>query len=393
MSKPKQGIKRRRAEAKNFHAFQNRSFLLVLGSTLILVSVGMVMVYSSSSIFALEKFGDPHYFLKRQVSFVALGICVMLLTMRVRYQVLKKIMPWLVGSTILLLVLVLFPGIGVEVGGARRWLSLKIFNFQPSELAKLVLIGYVAMLMSKKSAGARELSKDLLPPLIVTGIICALIMAQPDFGAVVTLGSVIFLLLYVGGAKWSYLLSLVLAALPAFYFLIASSPYRKRRFLSFLDPWKDPSDSGFQIIQSFLAFGNGGIFGQGIGEGKQKLFYLPEAPTDFIFSVLGEELGVVGCLFVILLFLTLIVVGVKVAWEAKEPFGSYLALGITVSLGLQAMINLGVATGLLPPKGLTLPFISYGGTSLIISLGSVGILMNIILQEAHISPRRRGHRR
>jgi len=231
--------------------------------------------------------------------------------------------------------------------------------------------------MAKKRQRIREFSTGYVPLVLVTGVMSILVLLQPDFGGAFMFMALFFLMLFVGGARLSHLAGSVIALAPVIYALIISAPYRLRRILAFLDPWSDPQDAGFHIIQSYLAFGSGGLLGQGLGNSRQKLFYLPESHTDFILSVVGEELGLIGVLAVVLLFLVVVVCGIRIAYAARDLYGLYLALGITAFLGMQALVNMGVVMGLLPTKGATLPFVSYGGTSLVVSLTAVGILLNI----------------
>jgi cell division protein FtsW len=267
--------------------------------------------------------------------------------------------------------------IGRSTGGAKRWINLGLFSLQPSELAKIVVIIFTAYLIGKKGERIQNFTKGFLPVIFISGFYIMLILAQKDLGSAFVLGSVVFLMLYVSGTHIKYLAGMLFLSAPALYFLIFSVSFRKRRILAFLDPWKYRLEYGYQIIQSFVAFKSGGLTGVGLGESRQKLFYLPEAHTDFIFSVLGEEFGMLGVLFVMSLFLIFIARGFKIALKTHDPFGMYLALGLTLLIGFEAFINFGVVMGILPTKGLALPFISYGGTSLIASLIAVGIILNV----------------
>lgn len=347
--------------------------------TLALISMGIIMVYSASAILSLERYNDPYFFLKRQLAWVFLGLSGMLFAARINYHALSKLLKPLLFLTLLLLILVLFPQFGKEIAGARRWLRIGDFTLQPSEMTKLVFILYMADTLSRKREKIRSFAYGFLPPLIILGAIFILILLQPDLGTALIILVVILGMLFVSGVRLRHLFSLFLIALPSIWLLINKVGYRKRRILTFLDPWSDPRGAGFQIIQSLLALGSGGILGQGLGEGTQKLFYLPAPHTDFIFAVLGEELGFLGGMAVIILFGAFIYSGARIARRAPDLFGSLLALGITTWIGLQAMINIGVATGFLPTKGIPLPFISFGGSSLIFSLIGVGILLSISL--------------
>jgi cell division protein FtsW len=331
---------------------RKRLDFILLFTALALVGIGIVMVYSTSAIIAGDRFGNAYYFLKRQALYAAVGFALMILMMFVPYELLKRLAYPILIFSILLLIAVLIPGIGHRAGGAMRWLKIQSFSFQPSEFAKLGLVVFLAYLI-------------------------ALVMKEPDFGAAFFLTVMVFLLLFVSGARVIYIAGACLIAIPVAYYFLMNGGYRHKRLMSFIRPWEDPNGTSFQIIQSFLSFGSGGLFGLGLGEGRQKLFFLPAPHTDFIFSVVGEELGLVGAMVVVLLFFILTLRGIQIGLSLGERFGAYLALGITLMISLQAVINMGVVLGLLPTKGLTLPFISYGGTSLIANLAAVGILLNL----------------
>jgi len=349
--------------------------ILLLAVTL--TCFGVVMVYSSSSIMAAKRFGDGFFFLKRQGLYALLGMGMMFVAMQFDYHHLRKLAAPAFIICIMLLVAVLLPGIGTKAGGAARWIRALGFSIQPSELAKLALVIYLAHSLAKKKEKIRSLKFGFIPYMIVLAVVLLLLLLQPDLGTAVTLAVVAMTMLLVAGARLSYLVSIVLLAMPFLYVAIMHVGYRKRRILAFLNPWDDPTDTGFQIIQSWIAFGNGGVFGTGLGEGKQKLFYLPEAHTDFIFSVVGEELGFVGVFTVVAIFLMLILRGMRTALRAEDEFGTLLAFGISLMLGLQVIVNLGVGLGLMPTKGMTLPMLSYGGTSLLVTLTAIGILLNV----------------
>ena len=349
----------------------------LLAVTLVLALVGVVMVFSASAVVAGSRFHDPWYFLKRQLAWLGAGLLVMHLASKIDYSVWKKFSIPLLGLTTLLLILVLFPSLGNAAKGARRWLHLGSINIQPAELGKLVMVMYVAAYVSKKQDNLAQFARGLLPPLIILGIVSGLILLEPDMGTVVVMALVVMTLLFLAGARLKHLGLLSLCALPMVAALILGSSYRRQRLWQFLHAATDPSGAGYQINQSFLAFGSGGPFGVGLGEGKQKLFFLPEAHTDFVLALVGEELGLVGSLTIVLLFGLFVLKGFQIAGRARNPFGRYLALGITMLVGMQALVNAGVVTGLLPTKGLTLPFVSYGGSSLVANLFGVGILLNI----------------
>ena len=345
--------------------------------TVILICFGIVMIYSASSIYAWERYNDSLFFLKRHLVFVFLGVVLAFLTLSFDYRNLKRWAKPLLIFSAFLLILVLIPGIGREVAGARRWFRFKFISFQPSELANLAMIIYVADFISRKGDDIKTFLRGFLPPVCILGFLALLILIQPDLGTTLALGIVVFIMLFVAGIRPAYLLSILLVSLPMLYVLIFNVPYRRMRILAFLNPWLDPKGSGFQIIQSQIALGSGGIFGQGLGHSKQKLFYLPAAHTDFIFSIIGEELGLLGTLGIIILFMIFIQQSLKVVKNSPDKFGYFLSIGLVSMICLKAAINIGVSCGILPTKGLPLPFISYGGSSFIFDLVSVGILMNI----------------
>lgn len=342
---------------------------------LFLVGIGIVMVYSASSALALNKFGIDYYFLQRQAVFAVLGILGLFICRHTPLTLLRSLTyPMLIAAIGLLVAVLLF---GFKAGGSVRWLRIGGWSFQPAEFARFVLVIFLAYSMSKKGERLKEFSIGFLPHMLVLGIFSGLIFLQPDFGSAMILGAVTWFMLFVGGVRIRYLLLSLIVLLPAGYLFMISAAYRVKRILVFLNPWAYPADEGYQIVHSLMGFGSGGIWGAGIGKGYQKLFYLPEPHTDFIFSVIGEEFGLLGVLIIIGLYLLIIWRGVKIARHAREPFAAFVAIGLTIALGLQVCINMGVSLGILPTKGLTLPFLSYGGSSLLINMASIGILMNI----------------
>lgn len=342
-----------------------------------LTSFGIVMVYSASSVMAAKNFHDGAYFLKRQGIFALIGFTAAICAMRIDYQLWRKMAVPLLFVSLILLIAVLIPGIGAKVKGASRWIRLPGFNLQPSEFTKIALILYLAYSIDKKQDRIRSLSAGFLPYITVLMILLALLLKQPDMGAALTLAAVTILMLFAAGTRLVFIIGSGMMVLPFVAYLIINSSYRMKRIKAFMNPEQDPTGIGWQIIQSKYAFGAGGIFGQGLGEGKQKLFYLPEAHTDFILSVVGEELGFIGVVIIIGMFFILIQRAMRIAMAAQDTFGRFLALGIAVLFAIEAAVNMGVVTGLLPTKGLALPFLSYGGSSLIVSLFAVGILLNI----------------
>jgi cell division protein FtsW len=345
--------------------------------SVLLVCVGLVMIYSASSIYSWERYKDSAFFLKRHISFTVIGCVAAFILMGMDYRRYRHYAKPLLVISLLLLVLVLIPGLGREVSGARRWFRFKFLSFQPSELAMLGVIMYVADFIARKEYELKTFWKGFVPPMSVLGAVVLLIVVEPDLGTVIALGAVVLLMLFIAGIRVSYLVALILASLPALYILIFSVPYRRARIMAFLNPWQDPKGSGFQLIQSQVALGSGGIFGVGLGHSKQKLFYLPAAHTDFIFSIIGEELGLIGTLSIIILFMLFIQQGIKIIKNAPDKFGYFLSLGLVLMICIKAVINIGVSCGIFPTKGLPLPFISYGGSSFIFDIISVGILMNI----------------
>src|SRR5712692_3665951 len=355
----------------------------LFGAMIMLLSIGVVMVYSASAIMATDRFRDPYFFLKKQLVWALLGSACLLVALRMDYRRLERFQwPILIAAAVLL-VLVLVPPFGQAINGTRRWIRLGPVSFQPAELAKLALVVYLAAFLAKKREGLGDFRRGLLPPLAVAGVLAALVLAQPDLGTCLTLLALTFGLLYLAGVRPAHLGLVLAPAVPLLALAIWVAPYRLRRITAFVDPWADPRGSGFQIIQSWLAFGNGGILGEGIGGSKQKLFYLPESHTDFIFAIIGEELGFVGAAAIVGLFVVLVWRGLRIGLRAPDPFGAYLALGITVLIATQTLVNLGVVTGLLPTKGLPLPFISFGGSALLVTMMSTGVLLNIS-QHAHV---------
>jgi cell division protein FtsW len=350
---------------------------LLLGAVLALVSLGLVMVYSASAVTASEKLGDGFHFLSRQVVAAGLGLVAMAVAMKVGYRRVARFAYPILIISIVLLVLVLVPGVGTVVGGAKRWIRFPGISLQPAEIAKLAWVVYLSYSLAKKREKVATFSVGFLPHLGIAGLLVALCMKEPDFGSSVALLFLMFVLLFAAGTKLSYLVGSLLVALPFAYHAVASSPYRMKRILAFVDPWAHRHDVGYQVAESLMSIGSGGVLGLGLGDGRQKLFFLPEAHTDFIFSIIGEEMGLVGVALLVLLYGIVIWRGIRASLGASEPFGTYLGLGITALIGFQAITNMAVAMGLVPTKGLTLPFVSYGGSSLIVLMGASGLLLSI----------------
>lgn len=342
-----------------------------------MIFTGMVMIYSSSGVYAMQELGDKLYFLKRHLIFLLVGLVMMAGIMAVDYRDLRKAAKPLMIFTVVLLVLVLIPGIGKMSFGARRGVHFGPVNFQPAELAKIAMIIYVADFLARKQDKIRDFARGFVPVMSVLGVTALLILKQPDLGSTILMGAVVLVMIFVAGARWQHIALLGALALPAFYFLIVRVPYRWTRIITFLDPWRDSQGAGFQLTQSQIAFGSGGLLGIGLGKSVQKLFYLPAAHTDFILSIIGEELGFAGAFAVVFLFIGFIWQGARIAKRTTDPFGYFLSIGIIAMIGLQAVVNVGVSIGALPTKGLPLPFISYGGSALVFNMVAVGILLNV----------------
>jgi cell division protein FtsW len=352
---------------------------IVIYTVLALVLIGWLMIYSSSAVMADITYNDSFKFLKKQFFFSLIGLIGMVGIMQINYRRLQAWTYPILILSIMLLIVVLIPGLGLshKVGVARRWLMTPWFVFQPSEIGKLALLIFIAYSLAKKGDRIKEFLVGFLPIIAISGIMILLVILERDMGTAIFLGLLTMVLLFLGGTRLSHLLIVPLIAAPVLYVYVTRIPYVYRRIIAFLDPWKDVQGMGFQIIQSCVALSSGGLWGVGLGDSKQKLFFLPAAHTDFILAILGEELGYIGVMVVILLFVLLIWRGVRIALRTEDPFGAYLAMGIITMIALQVIINMGVVLGLLPTKGLTLPFISYGGTSVVVNLVAVGILMNI----------------
>ncbi|CAH1213801.1 putative peptidoglycan glycosyltransferase FtsW [Paenibacillus plantiphilus] len=349
----------------------------MIGSITLILAIGLVMVYSASAVLAFHEFGDPYYYVKRQSLFALLGVAAMFVTMNTHYSMWKK---WSKPGLIIcfvLLVIVLIPGIGVVRGGARSWLGISSFGIQPSEFMKLAMVIFLAKMLSEKQQAVTLFAKGLLPPLGILGLAFGIIMMQPDLGSGAVMVGASLIVIYTAGARLAHLGSLAMIGVLGLVGLIIAAPYRMLRITAFLDPWGDPLGAGYQIIQSLYAIGPGGLVGLGLGMSRQKFNYLPEPQTDFIFSIVAEELGFIGGAAIILLFAILVWRGMRAAIAAPDTFGSLLAVGIVGIVAVQVFINIGVVIGMLPVTGITLPLVSYGGSSLTLLLTALGILLNI----------------
>ncbi len=346
-------------------------------TVLILTGFGLVMVFSASYITSLESRGDAFFFLRRQAFWLILGLVGMLAASSFDYWKWRKLLPLLLLLNFVLLLLIFVPGVGIEVNQARRWIGLGAFNVQPAEFSKLVMIIFSAAFLSKKNLDMQNFWHSSFVPLAFMGASFLLILLQPDLGTALALALVTLTIIFSAGIPWKHLTALMAAGVPFVFYLMLSEPYRIRRIFSFLDPWADPLHSGYHIIQSLYALGPGGLFGVGLGRSRQKLYYLPEPQNDFIFAIIGEELGFLGAVTIMLLFFILIWRGFKTSLLAPDNFGSLLAVGITTMVAVQVLINVGVVTGSIPITGINLPFISAGGSSLFFTMVAMGILMNI----------------
>ena len=353
-----------------------KSDKLLFLATLALLSSSVVMVYSASAVLAMDRFQQPYFFLFRQVVWAVIGFCLLSIVMRVDYRLFKKPVVIWIGLIItgVALIAVLF---GPSINGTRRWFGVAGIGVQPSELAKVAVIIFTAALLERRMDRINDPSYSLLPIGLVTVVAAGLILLQPDFGTAFTLVVIVAAMVYTAGISYRYVIGGTLMIAPVLFFIVRSSPYRWRRITGFLDPWSDPLGDGFQIIQSLIAVGTGGVFGRGLMQGVQKLFYLPEPHTDFIYAVIAEETGLLGTTVILLCFVVITWRGLHVTRYAPDRFGALLALGLTTMVALQAYINMSVVLGLTPTKGIPLPFVSAGGSSLLISLLSMGMLLNI----------------
>lgn len=343
----------------------------------LLAGLGIVMTYSASAVYADQVYKNPQHFLIRQIIYATLGTIVLYVTSSVPLAFWKRNARVLVLLSIALLVVVFLPWIGKSAGGARRWIDLRFFHFQPAEFAKIAVCLYLADYLTRKRKPIRKGSLSIfLPPLLMIGVMCLLTLLQPDLGSTAFILLLVSILIFLAGIRLRYVLISSLVLIPMFYFLIIRVPYRLSRVSAYLNPWDDPQGSGFQIIQSFLAFALGGVDGVGLGESMQKLFYLPSSYNDFIFSVIGEEWGLIGTTLVIFLYGIIFISGIQMAGSTPHAYDKLLILSLTLMIVLQALIHMLVTTGLVPTKGLPLPFVSFGGTSLIFNFMALGLILS-----------------
>jgi cell division protein FtsW len=350
---------------------------VIFFSIITLLGIGIVMVFSASAVSAYVHFNDSYYFLKRQLIWAVAGLILMIFFMQIDYHIWRKWAKPVFFATLMLLVLVLIPGIGKVVNGARRWIDLKLFALQPSEIAKLSMVFFMSESLTRQQDRIINFTKGLVPHLLVLLVVFGLILKEPDLGTALAIGGTVFLMFFASGAKITHLGSLVGCAVIGVITAIIAEPYRMRRITAFADPWQDPLDTGYHIIQSLYALGSGGLFGLGLGRSREKFLYLPEPHTDFIFAIIGEELGFIGTVTVVLLFFLFAWRGYKVAISAPDTFGSILAAGLTTMISLQAMMNIAVVTASMPVTGIPLPFVSYGGSALLFTMAGVGVLLNV----------------
>lgn len=348
----------------------------LLISVIVISVFGILMIYSASYIWAEYKYGDALKYVKNQGLFFIVGVILMIIISKIDYKIYLKKSNLILLFCLALLILVLIPGIGTVRNGSRSWFGIGSFGIQPSEFTKLGLIIFVSKYLACNEKSTKNF-KGILPILGLLVLIFGLIMLQPDFGTGTIIVMSIIGLLFVGGVNFKYFIRLGIVGVVGIVGLILAAPYRLSRILSFLNPWSDPLGSGFQIIQSLYAIGPGGLFGYGIGNSRQKHFFLPEPQTDFIFSIISEELGFLGCVIVVGLFIAICYTGFKISKNCEDKFGKYLSFGIIFQIAFQACLNLMVVVGLIPVTGVTLPFLSYGGSSLLITLCSIGIVLNI----------------
>jgi cell division protein FtsW len=353
---------------------------LIILSTLLLLGIGVVIVYSASAVLSAQKFDDQFFYAKRQLMWAVLGIISMFVMMNYDYHKLRRVAKPLLLICFLFVIAVAIPGIGSVRGGSRAWLGIGSFGIQPSEFAKLGIIIFFAYMLERTQDRISQFKRGLLPPLAIVVSAVGLIMLEPDLGQSVVLMGTAIIIIFAAGARVGHLLGLASLAIPAFVGLVVVAPYRLKRIFAFMDPWAYELDAGYHIIQSLYALGPGGLMGLGLGRSRQKFLYLPEPQTDFVFSILAEELGFIGGATVLLLFLLLVWRGLRTAITAPDTFGSLLAVGITGMIAVQVVINIGVVTGSMPVTGITLPLISYGGSSLTLMLTGIGILLNISRQ-------------
>jgi cell division protein FtsW len=355
----------------------NKAAIALLMIMLALLTVGVVMLFSTSAAYAKDRYGDQHYLLKRQLAWMLVGGVGCVMAASVPYPKLRGVCAVALIAAAAMLVLALIPHIGLKVGGARRWLGVGPMRFQPSEFGKLALVVWLAHWLAKEKRRLGKFGRGFAVPMGVVGIMLLLVLAEPDFGSTALMASVSFAMMFVAGVRLRFLVPTILSGVTGFVALVMHNPTRTARFMAFMDLDRYKQGAGYQVWQAILAFGSGGFNGMGLGNSRQKMFYLPEAHTDFIFPIIGEELGLVGTLAILLAFALLVACAVIISLRASDLFGQYLGMGIALLLAMQALINIGVVTAWLPTKGLPLPFISFGGSNLVLNMIAVGLLLSI----------------
>ena len=353
-----------------------RRTLSIIILVLFLCLFGMVMIYSASSYSSDVLFGDSFHFVKKQLFGFALGVVLFFITYNFDYHKYYKLRWWIISFSAVLLILVFVPGIGISANGARRWIGFGGLNLQSSEVAKFGFVIFSSCYLSKNYEKTKKF-KGILPILMAGGILCILVMLEPNMSVTMCLGMVMIIMLFIGGMSFKHFVILAIPALALVVLLIVIAPYRLDRLMAFIDPWANPKEEGYQLIQSLYSLGAGGLFGVGLFNSRQKYMFLPFAESDFIFAVIGEEFGFVGSVLLLSIYVTIIAIGIKIALNAKDRLGTYLAVGIISVIAVQLLINIAVVTGSIPPTGIPLPFISAGGSGLIIFLSAIGILLNI----------------
>ena len=353
---------------------------MVLLLVSLLIMTGVVMIYSSSSVYAYQRYGDSMHLIKRYLIFLFVGFSAAVFFMKVPAKAFSQNARWVLLAFLVLLLLVLIPGVGIEAGGARRWMRFFGMGFQPSEGVKIAMILYLADFTSRKRYIMEDLARGFIPAVGVIFITSLLVLAEPDMGTAVSILFIGFVMIFLSGAKIRHMIVTIIPVIPLMVLAVLLKPYRVKRVAVFLNPWNESAGAGFQLVQSFIALGSGGITGVGLGESKQKLFYLPEAHTDFIFSIIGEELGFLGAALVVTLFAALIFFIFRIGMRIKDRFASMVVMGVGVMMTFEVLVNIGVSTGLLPTKGLPLPFLSYGGSSLLFHIIAIAIVLNLSRQ-------------
>jgi len=350
----------------------------LLGIVVILCCIGLLFIYSASCVYALKHAHKAHYYVMRQFIGMCLGIGIVYCIGCIPFKWIEKATPYFFLGTVALTGLTLFPAIGTTLNGSSRWLYLKGISVQPSELLKIGFLLYVASYLKRRAATLTSFLHGFLPFICMLAIVGIILLKQPDFGLAFTLATTAFLLYFIAAFDITHMVCTIAVSVPLLFGLIYLKPYRWKRILTFLDPWQDPQGAGFQIIQSLIAIGSGSLTGVGISNSKQKFFYLPMQHTDFIFSIIAEETGFIGCIVLLLLYFLLLYFGLRIAWQLPNIFGRYLVAGITLLITVQTIINIAVVTGMVPTKGIGLPFISYGSSSLIVLCMMIGLIMSAI---------------